>query len=203
MKNKLRECFGTTDIYLLDQILKGTFDSCQRILDAGCGNGRNLKYFFENGFDVYALDQDENAIQSVIALAKNIGLKLPGSNFTTRAIENMPYKDNYFDFVICNAVLHFASNLEQFEKILHSLWRVINTSGYLFIRLASDIGLEEKPISLGNGRYKLGDGSERFLVNMEMLLDYSSELSGKLVEPIKTTNVQNLRCMTTWILKKS
>ena len=35
-----------------------------------------------------------------------------------------------------------------------------------------------------------------------MLIDWSARLGGILIEPIKTTNVQNQRCMTTWCLEK-
>ncbi len=70
------------------------------------------------------------------------------------------------------------------------------------MRLASDIGIENLVIDAGNRRYFLPDGSERFLVNEQMLLHYTNKLNGELYEPIKTTNVQNLRCMTTWCLKK-
>jgi len=86
--------------------------------------------------------------------------------------------------------------------MLHSMWRVLKPGGYFFARLASDIGIESLVQNLGNGRYLLPDGSERFLVNEEMLLGYTQMLNGHLHEPIKTTNVQNLRCMTTWCLQK-
>jgi len=99
-------------------------------------------------------------------------------------------------------VLHFAKDNNHFDAMLRSIWRVIKPGGYLFVRLASDIGIEGLVRELGNGRYLLPGGSERFLVNEQTLLRYTYELNGKLHEPIKTTNVQNLRCMTTWCLRK-
>jgi hypothetical protein len=104
--------------------------------------------------------------------------------------------------VISSAVLHFAADEKHFEAMLTSMWRVLKPGGYLFARLASDIGIEKHVRPLGNGRYFLPDGSERFLVNEQMLLNYTAKLNGNLFEPIKTTNVQNLRCMTTWCLQK-
>ncbi len=115
----------------------------------------------------------------------------------------MPFKNESFDLVICSAVLHFARDGKQFDEMLHSLWRVLKPGGFLFMRLASDIGIEYLVQDLGNRRYLLPDGSERFLVNHQMLLDYTALLKGKLFEPIKTTNVQNLRCMTTWCVQKT
>jgi hypothetical protein len=79
---------------------------------------------------------------------------------------------------------------------------VLKPGGYLFCRLASDIGIESSVRFIGNGRYILPDESERFLVNQEMLIRLTKKLGGILHEPIKTTNVQNLRSMTTWCVRK-
>jgi tellurite methyltransferase len=54
----------------------------------------------------------------------------------------------------------------------------------------------------GNGRYRLPDGSARFLVDEAMLLARTQAMDGVLLDPIKTTNVQNLRAMTTWVVRK-
>ena len=110
-------------------------------------------------------------------------------------------KTPHIDLIICSAVLHFAKNGKHFNDMLQSMFRVLKPGGYFFARLASDIGLEKLVTPMGNRRYLLPDGSERYLVNEQILLQYTSEL-GELYEPIKTTNVQNLRCMTTWCVKK-
>lgn len=202
MQNNLQQLYGNIDIYLFDQLLKGRFDNCRNILDAGCGGGRNLVYFLQNGFEVYGIDPNPNAIQAVKELAKTLAPGMAANNFKVAAAEDLPFDDNSFDLVISSAVLHFAANKDHFEAMLRSMWRVLKPGGYLFTRLASDIGIETLVQSTGNGRYLLPDGSERFLVNQQMLLDQTRELNGQLFEPIKTTNVQNLRCMTTWCLQK-
>ncbi|ASU33092.1 class I SAM-dependent methyltransferase [Mucilaginibacter xinganensis] len=202
MQNNLQQLYGNIDIYLFDQLLKGRFDGCQKVLDAGCGGGRNLVYFLRNGFDVYGIDPNPEAIDAVAELAGMLAPDIPASNFQIGAAEDLPFNDATFDLVISSAVLHFAADTSHFENMLRSMWRVLKPGGYLFARLASDIGIETLVNQLGNGRYLLPDGSERFLVNEEMLLAYTSDLNGQLFEPIKTTNVQNLRCMTTWCIFK-
>ena len=202
MQNQLQQLYGNIDIYLFDQLLKGRFDSCHKVLDAGCGGGRNLVYFLRNGFDVYGIDPNPQAVEAVKELVANLAPGIPSSNFTIAASEQLPFDDAWFDVVISSAVLHFATNEFHFDSMLRSMWRVLKPGGYLFARLASDIGIETLVQPLGNGRYLLPDGSERFLVNEEMLVDYTADLNGRLFEPIKTTNVQNLRCMTTWCLQK-
>jgi tellurite methyltransferase len=202
MQNNLQQTFGNIDIYLFDQLLKGRFDNCKTILDAGCGGGRNLVYFLQNGYEVYGVDQSEAAIDAIKQLSALLSPQNSLNNFAVAGVEALPYGDDFFDLAICSAVLHFAHDEQHFDSMVRSLWRVLKLGGYLFARLASDIGIEELVVSKGNRRYLLPDGSERFLVNEDTLLRYTRELNGTLYEPIKTTNVQNLRCMTTWCLQK-
>ncbi|WP_345955198.1 class I SAM-dependent methyltransferase [Mucilaginibacter sp. PAMB04168] len=200
--NTLQELYGNIDIYLFDQLLKGRYDDCRKVLDVGCGAGRNLFYFLRNGFDVYGIDPNAEAVKAVQDLSAALAPDNPAINFAVATAENLPFDDAAFDLAICSAVLHFAESPEHFDAMLRSVWRVIKPGGYLFARLASDIGIENLVMDIGEGRYLLPDGSERFLVNKPMLLRYTSELNGQLHEPIKTTNVQNLRCMTTWCVQK-
>jgi tellurite methyltransferase len=202
MQQNLQQQLGNIDIYLFDQLLKGTYDNCQKILDAGCGGGRNLVYFLQNGFDVYGVDPNPEAVEAVSQLAKKLSPETSSTNFKIASAENLPFENDCFDLVISSAVLHFANSEMHFENMLHSMWRVLKPGGYLFARLASDIGLEGPVLPTGHGRYLLPDGSERFLVNEQLLLNYTRVLNARLHEPIKTTNVQNLRCMTTWCLQK-
>ncbi|PTR01487.1 methyltransferase family protein [Mucilaginibacter yixingensis] len=201
MTSNLQQLYGNIDIYLFDQLLKGTYNQCKKVLDADCGGGRNLIYFLQNGYEVYGIDPNPSAVAAVQELAASLSPVNEG-NFTVASAEHLPLADHSFDLVISSAVLHFAKNPEHFDDMLHSMWRVLKPGGYFFARLASDIGIETLVRPLDNGRYLLPDGSERFLVNQQMLLNYTESLNARLHEPIKTTNVQNLRCMTTWCLQK-
>jgi len=201
MQNKLQQAFGNIDIYLFDQLLKGRYDNCKKVLDAGCGNGRNLVYFLRNGYEVFGIDPQPNAIETVKELSAALAPDNPLENFIVCPAENLPFTDATFDLVISSAVLHFAKDEQHFDSMLQSMFRVLKPGGYFFARLASDIGIEQLVKPLGNSRYLLPDGSERFLVNEQALLQYTSRF-GVLYEPIKTTNVQNMRCMTTWCVQK-
>jgi tellurite methyltransferase len=202
MNSALAAAFGNIDIYVFDQLLKGTFDNCRTVLDAGCGGGRNIHYFLKNGFEVSGIDMNPNAVATVKQLSANLAPHISLQNFFVSGVEDMPFPDAFFDLVICSAVLHFARDKNHFEEMLHSLWRVLKPGGFLFTRLASDIGIEAMVRPLGNGRYLLPDETERYLVDHETLMYYTEELDGDLFEPIKTTNVNNDRAMTTWCLRK-
>ncbi|MBC7863100.1 MAG: methyltransferase domain-containing protein [Bacteroidia bacterium] len=202
MNKSLEDTFGNIDIYLFDQLLKGRFDQCKNVLDVGCGGGRNLIYFLRNGLEVFGIDQNEENIEAVKKLSQRFSQSNALNNFVVAKAEEIPFRDDVFDLVICNAVVHFAKDKDHFDAMLKSIWRVLKPNGFLFIRLASSIGIEDLVKPIGNGRYLLPDGSQRFLVDEKVLLDYTKELKGELFEPIKTTNVQSLRCMTTWCLRK-
>jgi tellurite methyltransferase len=201
MYNNLREIYGNIDIYLFDQLLKGRYEKAKKVLDVGCGSGRNIFYFLRNGYEVFGIDPDPIAVETVKELSAGLAPNNSLKNFEVSSAENLPYEDAMFDLIICNAVLHFAEDEQHFNAMLQSMFRVLKPGGYFFARLASDIGLEKLVRPMGNRRYLIPDGSERFLVNEQMLLKYTSKL-GELYEPIKTTNVQDTRCMTTWCVRK-
>ena len=129
----IQEQFGQIDIYLFDQLLKGRISPGMRILDAGCGFGRNLVYFLREGYEVYAVDPDLRAVESVRALARMFAPDLPESNFSVEAVEQMSFADAFADVVICNTVLHFARDDAQFESMLRGAWRVLKPGGLFFL----------------------------------------------------------------------
>ncbi|MBK7391756.1 MAG: class I SAM-dependent methyltransferase [Chloracidobacterium sp.] len=196
----LRETFGDIDIYLFDQIQKGRFAPGMNVLDAGCGGGRNIIWLLQNGFDVSAIDIDQQSIEYVRELAKRLAPHLAPENFEIAMLDSIPFPNQSFDRVICNAVLHFAEDRAQFDRWLAELWRVLNPGGIFFARLASSIGIKELLVPTSNGRYMMPDGTERFIVDEQILKDATKSINGRFLEPIKTTNVENLRCMTTWVL---
>jgi len=199
----LREQFGDIDIYLFDQLLKGRISPGMTVLDAGCGGGRNLIYFLRHNFDVFAVDSNSQAIEQVRLLASNLAPQLSEHNFVAADVAEMPFPDGKFDLVISSAVLHFARDRQHFDQMLDEMWRVLKPQGLLFARLASSIGIEALVRPVGNGWFWLPDGSERFLVDEQMLADSAERLKASKIEPLKTTNVENLRCMTTWVLQKT
>ena len=200
---ELRSAFGEIDIYLFDQLARGRFDQRRRVLDAGCGDGRNLVYFLRHGFTCFGIDRDVAAIAQVRALAARLAPTAPPDRFLSGELDQLPWPDASMDAVIASAVLHFSRDEAHFGRVVQDLWRVLAPGGLLFTRLASTIGLEATHGSAGGTRVQLPDGSVRFVVDQEMLLDWTERLGGTLIDPIKTTNVQGQRCMTTWCVEKT
>jgi SAM-dependent methyltransferase len=199
----LLEQFGQIDIYLFDQILRGRITSEMRIFDAGCGSGRNLVYFLNEKYDVFAIDADPRSIDFTRRLAASRNPTLPETNFRLESIEATTFPDAFADLVISSAVLHFARSDGHFDAMLRGTWRVLKPAGLLFCRLASSIGMEHRVQRLEGRRFRLPDGSERYLVDEALLMRLTAELGGELADPLKTTVVQDQRCMTTWVVRKN
>ena len=194
--------FGSIDIYLFDQLLKGRFDRRRKILDAGCGGGRNLAYFLRRGYEVFGIDREPEAVEAVRALAAELAPGAPPERFQVGEVEALPFEPESMDAVLSSAVLHFARDEAQLRRMLAEMWRVLRPGGLFFARLASNIGIEDRVRPIEGRRHRLPDGSERLLVDEALLLDLTEQLGGRLLDPLKTTNVQNLRAMTTWCVEK-
>lgn len=199
---RLTEQFGAIDIYLFDQLLRGRIAPGSRVLDAGCGHGRNLVYLLRAGFEVFGVDLDAAAIAAVQRMARVLAPQLDVRNFRLEPVEAMSFPDAFAETVICNTVLHFARDDAHFDAMLSETWRVLRPGGVYFARLASSIGMESRMHPLGGRRFLLPDGSERYLVDEALLLAHTARLGGVLIDPLKTTVVQNQRCMTTWVMRK-
>lgn len=194
--------FGRIDVYLFDQLLRGNIRSGARILDAGCGSGRNLVYLMRAGYEVFGIDANPEAIDDVLQLAARLSPQLPEANFRVEAIESMTVPDQSVDVVVSSAVLHFSHDDDHFWAQVNAMWRALADDGLFFCRLASTIGMEDRCRRVSGRRFVSPDGVERYLVDEPMLVDATAKLGGELVDPLKTTVVQDQRCMTTWVVRK-
>ena len=188
---------GHTDIYLIDQILKNRYQPTDKILDAGVGSGRNLSWFIERQMNFHAVDRDKQVVEKLQRLYPHVA-----DRFVVADLSNTPFFDSYFNHIICNAVLHFCDGHEEFLRCLRELYRVLKENGSLFFRMASNIGIESRIRRLGQGVYDIPDGSQRYLLTRDMVKEILDRFGFELIEPLKTTNVNDLRCMSTLVLQK-
>ena len=197
--NSLQRLVGDTDIYLLDQIMKGRYKRTDKVLDAGCGAGRNLQWFLQEGLEIYAIDKNSVAINEL----KNTYPLVSSDRFQSCHADNLSFKNNFFDHVISSAVLHFANGLSDFNSMVAELVRVLKPGGSLFIRMTSDVGIENKVRPINDGVYLIPDGSTRFLLTRSLLNDILQQYRLSSLEPFKTVNVDDIRCMSTLVLQKN
>jgi SAM-dependent methyltransferase len=163
MTMSVQEQFGQIDIYVFDQILRGNIAAGMRVLDAGCGYGRNLVHLLREGCEVFALDADAAGVEHVRKLSASLGTGLPAENFQVGQVEKMPFAEGFADVVICCSVLHFARDDQHFLAMLMELWRVLRPGGLLLCRLGSRIGMDFEHVR--GHIFVVGDGSKWFLVD--------------------------------------
>lgn len=199
--DRLREEFGDIDVYLFDQLLRGRIAAGMRVLDAGCGAGRNLVYLLREGFDVRGVDESADAIAQVRQLAARLAPAVPADRFRVEVVEAMSLPDASVDVVISSAVLHFARDDAHWLRMVREMWRVLAPGGILFARLATSVGQPDL-VPLGGGVFRLPDGSIRYVVDHEMLLAATTHLGGSLIDPLRSTVVEGRRSMGTWIVRK-
>jgi ubiquinone/menaquinone biosynthesis C-methylase UbiE len=197
--NSIQSLLGQTDIYLIDQIMKGRYNDNDSILDAGCGQGRNMHWFLQNNFNITGIDSSEEFINNL----KTIYPALPPNKLLLSAVEATPFPDNHFNHIICSAVLHFANSTAHFNKMMTEIVRILKPGGSIFIRMTSDIGIENKVEHIAEGVFLIPDGSTRFLLTRSLLAACVQEQSLSFIEPVKTVNVNDIRCMTTLLLQKT
>ena len=195
--SNIKDLIAKTDIYLIDQIVKDRYQTSETILDAGCGSGRNLHWFYHNNFKIYGIDQNETQIED---LKKKYSKQK--DHFSVSSLEKMEFKVEFFNHIICNAVLHFAKNKAHFKTMFSELLRVLKPKGSLFIRVASNIGIEDKIFPISEGVFKLPDGTTRFLLTKTLFSELQKEFQFKMLETFKTVNVNDLRSMTTLVIQK-
>lgn len=198
----LQNSLGNTDIYLIDGILKGYFNGQGRLLDAGCGEGRNLSWFLKQSYQIYGIDVNVTALQYASLYAKTLNKQSVLENFVQSDLANNPFPDEFFDIVLCVAVLHFSKSEAHFKAQWNELVRVLRPGGIFFLRFSSQMGLDYQPKPIDDYRFEMSNGEVWFLPSDELIRSMIAQSSLNLLEPIKSVCVHGQRSMTTLILQK-
>lgn len=191
---------GRTDIYLIDQIMKGRYRKSDRILDAGCGRGRNMQWFLTDGYKITGIDHDADAIRSTSEMARALGRR--DAQLQIHPVESTPFDDHAFDHVISSAVLHFADNHDHFKAMMAEMIRVLKPGGSLWLRMTTDVGIQHLVQPDEQGIALLPDGSYRYLLTRTMLTWVLEHLPVAMLEPFKNVNVDDQRVMCVLLLGK-
>jgi len=199
----LNKLLGNIDIYLLDQILKGRFTPEMRILDAGCGEGRNLIYLLQSGFQVFGVDQDPRAIQMARTYARTLQPNYDLLRFQVAPVEDMPFHRGAFQAIISSAVLHFARSTSHFHEMFDEMMRILEPEGILILRMTTGFGgMKDASKNIKEGVFLLPDGSKRFLLTATLLEEIMQKHRLAFLEDPKSVLVHNKRAMGVFIMKK-
>lgn len=100
-----------------------------RVLDIGCGYGRNSNWLAEKGFNVSAIDIQSKAIEEAKKTAREKGLGCVDYNVANAL--DLPYKDQEMEFVIDYGTSHYYSKKEKQQKFEKETARVLKSGGLL------------------------------------------------------------------------
>lgn len=194
---------GNMDIYLLDQLMKGRIAPGKKILDAGCGVGRNSEYFVRHNYDIYGVDKNELAIEKAKEQIVLWNAQFVLERFLVADLAEIPFPDNNFDFIISLAVLHFSEDRSQFKKMFEELVRVLKPGGLLFIRMTTKHTLVHLSRHLHDDVYHIPDGSTRYLLDVDYLKELILQHKLSFADPFKTVNVDDVRTMAVVVLERA
>jgi len=113
--------------------------SIKKVLDLGCGAGRNTQFLFESGLDVFACDYYEGMVKATRKRLLKLGLDedVILQRVIKASMLDLPYGDSSFDVVLSNGVFHNVSNLKEMETALKEASRVLRKKCYLCFNLFS------------------------------------------------------------------
>ena len=194
----LNYLLGNIDLYLLDQILKGRYEPTMRILDAGCGEGRNAHYFIRTGYDIWGIDQYPTALRLLRLTGKSLHPDFDPEKFVQADLTDIPFSDRSFDALIACSVLHFAHNEATFRQIVDELCRVLKPSGSLFIRMATSIGQTTTTSSV----HQPSDDKPPFLLTQPLLDHLIEHYSFNWLEPLRIEHIADRMPQAVLMLEK-
>ena len=142
---KYAEINSTIRFWEVQQEEFTSFLSGTKILDAGCGHGRDTKDFIAENYDVTSIDLSEGLLEE----AKR---RVPNGNFIKMNFSDLIFPDKSFDGLWCAAAfLHIPKS--DAENVLANFKRVLNKNGVLFMSVKSGEGEVIKKDSDGNVRF--------------------------------------------------
>ena len=190
-------------LILIDQILKHRFHKQMKILDAGCGEGRNMVYFINNDFNIYGIDDNADAVKMAKLYCKSLNKTFEVENIQNFAIEKNPFPDQFFDAIICINVLHSAKNQNDFFKWFEQLFRMLKFSGLLLLSVQSQIGLTHNHQQNDKESRNFAGNEDFYLLTQSVLKEILKLDYLKTFENTRSILIDNEKSYTYLFLEKS
>ena len=132
----------------LEVVMQFKEHGCERILDLGCGNGRHLIQFLNEGFDVIGMDISLSALRLLQEWAHEEKLSSKVVNADMRS--GFPLMEGVLDGVFSTQVIHHA-RIEDSRRTIREIFRVLRPGGLAFITVSGrvDVGIRHQPIEPG------------------------------------------------------
>lgn len=99
-----------------------------RILDMGCGDGRNLPLLLDLGFEVYACEISSAIVENLERVASDLAWPII---FSTGINSNLPYEDCHFDYLLCSSSCYYLNDSATWTDVINELARVVKQGGLI------------------------------------------------------------------------
>jgi len=133
----------------------------KRILELGCGQGRDTIFFASNGFDVHAIDSSKIAIGNIKQKIRGKNISLHLKHF--EASQALPFEAGYFDAVYSHMFYNMRFTDEELSYLFKESSRVLKNNGLLYFSVRSDKDvLYNKGKKIDNKIYEINGFQIRF-----------------------------------------
>ena len=159
------------------------FKKCgvKRILELGCGQGRDTIFFASNGLDVHAIDASEVALDNINQKIREKNISLDLRHFKAR--QTLPYDDTYFDAVYSHMFYNMRFTDEELGFLFKESNRVLKNNGLLYFSVRSDKDvLYNKGKKIDNNIYEINGFQIRFFTKRQIQLFLENYFEIKNIE---------------------
>lgn len=195
-EREINNYFGDMDLFLMDFVLKGKIPPTGKVLDAGCGEGRNAVYFVQQGYELLGIDSDASKIRLAEYLGNNISTSR--ATFKTGNLRSLDSQKS-FDLILCSRVLHFSNSVQDFMQMWENLTKKLKPGGLFYLSMDSTVE-NSLGVDAGNGMYEFPDGAIRFSLTSSLYEEIKKGFEE--IEPLKTLIQNNVRAQSFVLLKK-
>lgn len=113
-----------------------------KILDLGAGNGKFIIEVKKRGGNITGIEKNQDYINNSYAKAASFGCKI---EIIKGEGENIPFKDESFDFINLSEVIEHVENP---EKVIHEISRILKPGGFAYMSAPNRFGLKDPHFNL-------------------------------------------------------
>ena len=159
--------------YITDEI--DELDSDLKVIDIGCGGGRYSRYVKQKGMFVIAVDKYSNMATSLTE--DNI-------TFIQGCINDLPIQDNMFDVILSIGVIHNAITLEEYEKAISEMYRILKRNGKIIFSVFTNDVITDDLTFIENSRYEINERQPMILLSKEEINGLFSKYGFKIIKNV-------------------
>ena len=153
----------------------------KRLLELGCGQGRDSIFFASNGLDVYAVDSSKVAIENIKQKMRGKNICLHLSHFEVR--QALPFDSSHFDAVYSHMFYNMRFIDEELKFLFKESSRVLKNNGLLYFSVRSDKDvLYNKGKKIDSNIYEINGFQIRFFTKPQIKSFLSNRFEIKKIE---------------------